>query len=181
MARRAIVVRFTCRGSGIRLEEMKVIALWLLSVALIAVGFLGVIAPGLPGVLLIFAGMLLGAWIDDFQRVGWWTLSVLAAITVFTFIIDVIASLLGAKRVGASRQALIGSVVGGLAGIPFGLFGLIAGPFVGAVAGEYLARRQLMDAARVGWGTFVGLALGTLAKLALTVAMLTIFAVALIW
>lgn len=160
---------------------MKVIALWLLSVALIAVGFVGVIAPGLPGVLLIFGGMLLAAWIDDFQRIGWPTLLLLAAITVFTFIIDVVASLLGAKRVGASHQALVGSIVGGIAGIPFGLFGLIAGPLIGAVAGEYLARRQLVDAARVGWGTFVGLAVGTLVKLALAVAMLGIFAVALIW
>jgi hypothetical protein len=160
---------------------MKLIALWLLAVALIAAGFLGVIAPGLPGVLLIFGGMLLGAWIDDFQRVGWLTLAVLAALMLLTFIIDVLASLLGAQRVGASRQALIGSVLGGLAGIPLGLVGLIAGPFVGAVIGEYLARRELIDAARVGWGTFVGLAVGTLAKLALAVAMLGIFAAALIW
>lgn len=176
-----MVVRFTWGLVRDQTAVMKIIALWLLAVALMAVGFLGVIAPGLPGVLLIFGGMLLGAWIDDFQRVGWFTLAILAALMLLTFVIDVLSSLLGAKRVGASRQALIGSVLGGLAGIPFGLFGLIAGPFVGAVAGEYLARRQLMDAARVGWGTFVGLAVGTLAKLALAVAMLAIFAVALIW
>jgi uncharacterized protein len=83
----------------------------------------------------------------------------------------------GAKRVGASRQALTGSLLGGIAGIPFGVPGLIIGPFLGAVAGELIARRQLLAAARVGLGTWIGLAFGTLIKLVLAVAMLGVFAV----
>jgi hypothetical protein len=154
---------------------MKNIALWMAAVALIVLGLVGTIAPGLPGVLLIYGGMLLGAWIDDFTRVGWPTLTLLGALTLLTFITDLLASLLGAKRVGASRQALYGSVIGGFAGIPFGIAGLILGPFIGAVVGEYLARRQLGAAARVGIGTWLGLAIGTLAKIALAVAMVGVF------
>jgi hypothetical protein len=144
-------------------------------VALIALGLIGTVAPGLPGVLLIYGGMLLAAWIDDFTRVGWPTLTLLGALTLLTFITDVLSSLLGAKRVGASRQALIGSVLGGFAGIPFGIVGLLLGPFIGAVVGEFIARRSLDAAARVGVGTWLGLLVGTLAKIALAVAMIAVF------
>ncbi len=155
---------------------MKNIALWLAAVALVVVGLIGTIAPGLPGVLLIFGGMLLAAWIDHFDKIGWPTLTLLGVLTLLTFVVDLLSSILGARRVGASRQALIGSVIGGFAGLPLGIPGLILGPFVGAFAGEYLSQRRLQQAARVGVGTWIGLVAGTLVKIALAVAMLGVFA-----
>lgn len=157
---------------------MKAVALWALATALIILGFIGTVAPGLPGILLIYAGMLLAAWIEHFSRIGWPTLTVLGVLTLLSFVADVAAGVLGAKRVGASRLALIGSVVGGIAGLPFGLPGLVFGPFVGAVLGEYLTQRRLHVAARVGVGTFVGLMIGTLAKIALAVTMIGVFVIA---
>jgi uncharacterized protein YqgC (DUF456 family) len=152
--------------------------LWLAAGALIIAGLAGTILPGLPGVLLIFAGMLLGAWIDHFQRIGWPTLTILGILTGLALVADLIATALGARRLGASRRAVIGSVVGGLVG-PFtglGLIGLLLGPFIGAVIGELIARRPMATAARVGFGTWLGLVIGTLVKLALAVGMLGIFA-----
>lgn len=153
----------------------KDVLLWALAIMLVFLGLVGTIAPGLPGVLLIFGGMLLAAWIDDFARVGWPTLTLLGVLMVLTFAADIVSSLLGARRVGASREALYGSVIGGLLGIPLGLAGLIAGPFVGAVIGELLAQRGVRVAAQVGFGTWIGLLLGTLAKVALAVAMIGVF------
>jgi uncharacterized protein YqgC (DUF456 family) len=153
----------------------KEVLLWGLAILLVVVGLVGTIAPALPGVLLIFGGMLLAAWIDDFARIGWPTLTLLGVLTVLTFVADIVSSLLGARRVGASRQALFGSVIGGIAGIPLGLAGLILGPFVGAIAGELLAQRGIRAAAQVGFGTWLGLLVGTLAKVALAVAMLGVF------
>jgi uncharacterized protein YqgC (DUF456 family) len=153
---------------------MKTVALWALALGLIILGFIGTVAPGLPGILLIYAGMLLGAWTDHFVRVGWLPLTVLGILTILSFVADLLAAMLGAQRVGASRLAIFGSVVGAFAGIPFGLPGLILGPFVGAVIGEYVYRQKLHQAARVGVGTFVGLVVGTLAKLALAIAMLAV-------
>ncbi len=155
---------------------MKTIALWALALGLIILGFIGTVAPGLPGILLIYAGMLLGAWIDHFARVGWLPLTVLGILTLLSFIADLLSATLGAQRVGASRLAIVGSVVGAFAGIPFGLPGLVLGPFVGAVIGEYLFQQKLHQAARVGIGTFIGLMVGTLAKLAIAIAMLGVFA-----
>jgi uncharacterized protein YqgC (DUF456 family) len=155
---------------------MKTIALWALALALMILGFVGTVAPGLPGILLIFAGMLLGAWIDHFARISWVPLTVLGILTLLSFVADLLSATLGAQRVGASRLALVGSVVGGFAGIPFGLIGLVLVPFIGAVIGEYLTQQKLQQAARVGVGTFVGLMIGTLAKLAIAIAMLGVFA-----
>ena len=50
---------------------MKAVALWALAIALIILGFIGTVAPALPGILLIYAGMLLAAWIEHFSRIGW--------------------------------------------------------------------------------------------------------------
>ncbi|MCP5327100.1 MAG: DUF456 family protein [Steroidobacteraceae bacterium] len=149
--------------------------LWLFAIALILVGIAGTVLPGVPGVMAVFGGMLLAAWIDDFSRIGWVTLVILGVLTAMAFAADIIGSLLGAKRVGASRLALLGAAVGTLAAFPFGFFGLLFGPFLGAVAGELITQQRLDAAARVGLGTWIGLAVGSLAKIALLFAMLGVF------
>jgi uncharacterized protein YqgC (DUF456 family) len=148
---------------------------WILSIALILIGLAGTFLPGIPGAIAVFGGMLLAAWIDDFQRIGWLTITVLGVLTALTFVADIVGGLVGAKRVGASRQALIGAALGAVVGIFFGLIGLIVAPFIGAVAGELMARWHLGNATRVGLATWIGLALGALAKIALVFAMLAIF------
>jgi uncharacterized protein len=157
------------------------VALWIAALAMIVGGFVGTILPGMPGVPIIYAGMWLAAWIDDFTRVGWVTLTILGILTALAVIVDLLASVLGAKRVGASRQAMIGSVIGGIAGIFFGFVGLLLGPFIGAVAGELIARRSITHATRVGLATWIGLLVGTMAKIALAVSMLGIFMTSYWW
>jgi uncharacterized protein YqgC (DUF456 family) len=148
---------------------------WVLAIVLIVVGVVGTFLPVLPGVLLVFGGMLLGAWIDGFQRVGWITLVILGVLTLLVFVVDVVAGLLGAKRVGASKLAIIGAGIGTIIGLFFGLVGVLIAPFIGAVVGEVIARGQLAPAARVGFGTWLGLLVGALAKLALVLAMVGVF------
>ena len=157
------------------------VALWIAAGVLIVMGFIGTILPGMPGVLIIYAGMWLAAWIDDFARIGWVTLTILGILTALALAADLVASLLGAKRVGASPQALFGSVIGGIAGLFFGLIGLLLGPFIGAVAGELMARRSFADATRVGVATWIGWLVGTMAKIALAVNMLGVFLVGYWW
>jgi uncharacterized protein YqgC (DUF456 family) len=148
---------------------------WILAIALIVIGVVGTFLPAIPGVAAVFGGMLLAAWIDDFQRIGWLTITILGVLTALSFVADILAGLLGAKRVGASRLALLGSAIGAVVGLFFGLVGIVIGPFIGAVAGELMAQRGVGDAARVGFATWVGLAVGALAKIALVFAMLAVF------
>ncbi|MCC2673111.1 MAG: hypothetical protein K0R58_58 [Ramlibacter sp.] len=155
--------------------------LWILSVALILAGFAGIVLPALPGTLLVFGGIVLGAWIDDFTRVGWFALSAIAVLAVLAWLMDYVAAMLGAKRAGASRLAIIGAAVGTVAGIFMGLVGVLFMPLVGAAAGEYMARRQHGQAVRVGIATWLGLMAGMLAKFVLAFMMVGIFCVALVW
>jgi uncharacterized protein YqgC (DUF456 family) len=149
--------------------------MWVVAALLVVVGLAGTVLPALPGVTLVFAGLVLGAWADDFQRVGVWALTLLGLLTLASLAIDFAATALGARRVGATRYAMIGAAVGTLAGLVFGIPGLLLGPFVGAVAGEMLSHGEWRRATSAGVGTWVGLLFGTLAKLALAFTMLGIF------
>lgn len=160
-------------------ERMNVHALWyVLSVVLIVVGFIGTVLPALPGVPLVFAGMFVAAWADGFQHVGLWTLIGLGVLTVIAVAVDFLAGLAGAKRVGASRLALIGAAVGTLIGIFFGLPGLLLGPFLGALIGELVAGGTMRRATHVGIGAWIGFLVGTVLKLGVCFAMLGVFALA---
>lgn len=152
--------------------------LWLAATALIAVGLAGTVLPALPGIPLVFIGLWLGAWIDDYARVGALSLGIIATLGVLAMILDLAASALGAKKVGASPQAITGAMLGSVVGLFFGLPGLIAGPFIGAVLGELSAQRSLEQATVAGVAAWLGLLLGTIAKLALSLAMIGAFAFA---
>ena len=155
---------------------------YVVAAVLILAGLAGTILPALPGLPLMFAGMLVAAWADHFQQISPWTIALLALLTLLSIIVDIAATAMGAKRVGASKLAIFGAALGTLVGgIVFSLPGLILGPFAGAVAGELIHGRELRHASRIGVGTWVGLALGTALKLALAFAMLGIFVLALFW
>jgi uncharacterized protein YqgC (DUF456 family) len=154
---------------------------WALAALLILVGLAGTVLPALPGLPLMFAGMWLGAWADGYHRVSGWTIAVLGVLTVLSLGIDIAATAMGAKRVGAGKLAMVGAAVGTLVGgIFFSIPGLILGPFVGAVLGELARGKELRQASSIGFGTWVGLAIGTAFKLALAFAMLGIFVLALV-
>lgn len=154
-------------------------AYYLVAGALILIGLLGTVLPVLPGLPVMFAGMLLAAWADNFQRIGVLTLVVLGVLVVLSIAADLLSSVVGAKRVGASNKALWGAGLGGVVGIFFGLPGLVAGPFLGAAMGEMSNGKEWRDASRVGFGTWVGLALGAALKVALAFTMLGVFGLAL--
>ena len=155
--------------------------LWLLSAALIVAGVAGTVLPALPGTLFVLAGIVLGAWIDDFSRVGWGAVAAVSVLAVGAWVLDYVAALLGAHRVGASRQAVIGAALGTVAGLFMGLVGVLFMPLVGAAVGEYMARRDERRAVQVGVATWLGIMVGLLAKVVIAFIMIGIFLVALLW
>lgn len=152
--------------------------LWFFAAVLVVVGLIGTIIPTLPGVPFVFGGLLLAAWIGDFQRIGWPTLLILGLLTLLAMAADFAATLLGVKHAGASRLALVGAAIGSVVGLFFGLVGIFVFPFIGAVLGEYLERGKMGQAGKVGLATWLGIILGSIAKLALAIAMVAIFAFA---
>jgi uncharacterized protein len=166
---------------------MSLALLWFLCVLLIVAGLAGTVLPALPGTALILGGIYLGAWIDDFARVGTVTLIVISVLALLAWVLDYVAGLLGARRAGASRQALIGAALGTVVGLFMGLVGVLFMPLVGAAAGEYLARRGNgavgveQQALKVGVATWVGIMLGMLAKVVLGCMMIGLFVAALLF
>lgn len=154
--------------------------LWVCSAALILIGVAGTVLPALPGTALVLAGAVLGAWIDDFTRVGWATIAVLTVLAIVSWVLDYVAGLLGAKRAGASRLAIVGALLGTVAGLFMGLIGIFFMPLVGAAIGEYLDRRDEMRAMRVGVATWLGIMIGMVAKVVIAFMMIGVFVAALI-
>ena len=159
---------------------MEMTLLWVLCVALIAVGLAGTVLPLLPGTVLVWGGIVLGAWIDDFTRVSVTTVVVISVLAVLAWVLDYVAGLLGAQKAGASRLALLGAAIGTVVGLFMGLVGVLFMPLVGAAVGEYLAQKDRARAAKVGLATWVGIMVGLLAKVVLAFIMVGVFVAALL-
>lgn len=80
---------------------------WALSTGLIVLGLAGIVLPALPGTVLVLAGIVMGAWIDDFTRIGWFAIASCTVLAALAWVLDYVTALFGAKRAGASRQAVI--------------------------------------------------------------------------
>jgi uncharacterized protein YqgC (DUF456 family) len=154
---------------------LATIGLWALAAVLIIVGIAGLALPALPGAPLLFCGLVVAAWAEDFAYIGTGGIVTLGILALLTYPVDIVAGALGAKKFGASRQAMIGAGIGALVGVFFGFAGILIGPFAGALIGELTQQRQLRKAGMSGIGATVGFLLGAVAKLAIAFAMIGLF------
>jgi uncharacterized protein YqgC (DUF456 family) len=150
---------------------------WIVAAALVGLGLAGLVLPGLPGAPLILAGLVLLAWAENFAYIGIWTIVTLTLLALLTYGVDFWATMFGTKKFGASKRAVIGALLGVVAGLFLGLPGVIFAPFIGAVIGELSARKSVPQAARAGIGATIGLVLGAALKIAMAFAMIGIFLV----
>lgn len=149
--------------------------LWIVGAVLTVIGLSGLLLPVVPGAPILFLGLLLGAWAENFQYVGLWTLLILAVMALLTYGVEFAASVFGVKKFGGSKRAMAGAALGGIVGFFLGIPGIVFGPFVGAVIGELSLQRSLDEASRAGFGTVVGLAIGLAGKFAIGIAMIGLF------
>lgn len=157
-----------------------VTALWILAVLMMIVGVVGTVLPALPGVMLVYGGIVLAAYAEGFTRISGLTVAVLGALALVAFVIDYVASAAAAKKAGASKLGLAGAALGTVLGIFTGFIGLLFMPLVGAAIGEYLTQRDALKAGRIGLATWVGLLVGTILKLAIVFTMIGVFLVAVV-
>jgi len=154
---------------------MAAVLLNVIAVALILAGLVCAMVPALPGIPLIFAGIWLVAGVDGYGHLGLWWLMCIAGVGAIGMALDLLAGALGAKRVGASRQAVWGALAGTLIGVFFGLPGVLLGPFLGAVVGELAAGNSVERSTQVGVGAWIGLIFGTMIKLVSSLIMVALF------
>ena len=144
---------------------------WLLMLA----GVAGSFVPFVPGTPLIVLGAMLYAVATDFQPVGYVRLLILVAFAAAAYALDYFSAALGTKKLGGSRWAMLGAVAGGVIGLFFGPVGILLGPIIGAIAFELIHRQDITIALKSGVGAVVGVLLGVVAKLAISVMMVGLF------
>ena len=155
---------------------------WLLTIVLFAVGLIGTIAPVLPGTTIILAAAIIHRiMLGPDKSIGWRTIVVLVLLTLASYALDVLAGYFGAKYFGATKWGAFGAILGALVGLFFGIIGLFAGPVIGAVAGEFIGGKRMIDAGRAGWGSLLGNVGAMVAKLIIALAMISIFLVDVPW
>lgn len=141
------------------------------------IGMIGNLIPGVPGTSLTFtAGLIHQLYFGDSGGIGWFWIFALGVLMIASFLIDYVASLLGAKTLGATWRGMLGAFVGIILGlILFPPFGLIIGPFVGAIVFEWAFGREIREASKAGVGAVVGVLLGMVGSAICGMAMLGIF------
>ena len=149
---------------------------WLFAIVLFAIGLLGTVLPFIPGSTVILAGAIIHRlMLGPEKSVGWGTIAVLVFLTLVSYAFDFLGSYFGAKYFGATRWGTFGAVIGAIIGMFFGIPGLFIGPVIGALAGEFIAGKKLIDAGKAGWGSLLGNLGGMLAKFAIALVMIALF------
>lgn len=144
---------------------MLAVIFFIIGLVMLVLGGLGTVFPALPGLPLMFGGYWLLAYLGDYSLLSVKSVWIMAGIMIIGEVVDRVASLFGAKLTGSGQKALWGSIVGSIAGLfTFGFIGMAIGVVVGAMLGELLDKRTLLEAGKVGFGTFIGFAVGLISK-----------------
>jgi len=143
-----------------------------LGVVFIISGIMGCILPVIPGPPLSYIGLLFLHFTERYQFSSRF-LIIWAAITIVVYALDYLIPAWGTKKFGGSKRGVWGSIIGLVIGLFFfPPFGIIIGPFLGAVIGELTAGKDSGVALKSGFGSFIGFLAGTLLKL-ITSGMMT--------
>ncbi|HNP06835.1 MAG TPA: DUF456 domain-containing protein [Cyclobacteriaceae bacterium] len=131
---------------------------------LMLAGIIGCLLPFIPGPPLSFLGLLL-LQLRETAPFTTQFLILWAVIVIVITALDYLVPIYGTKRFGGTKYGLWGCTIGLIAGFWFGPVGIIAGPFLGALLGEWLGNRNSDQAFKAAIGSFVGFLVGTVLKL----------------
>lgn len=149
---------------------------WFITIVLFAVGLIGTVLPVFPGTAIILAAAIIHRiMLGPEKSIGWRTIVVLVLLTFATYALDFLSGYFGARYFGATKWGMFGAILGALIGIFFGIIGLFVAPVIGAILGEFVAGKRMIDAGRAGWGSLLGNLGGMISKLVIALVMITIF------
>jgi len=139
--------------------------LTLLGAILIIMGIIGCVVPLLPGIPLSYVGILLLHFTSKVQFSTEF-LIVWGVVVIVVQILDYYIPVWGTQKLGGGSKGAWGSTIGVVAGIfIFPPWGIILFPFVGAVIGELIDKKEPKVALKAGFGAFLGFVAGTIMKL----------------
>jgi len=162
------------------MDEKDIIALVVALVAML-LGCIGSFLPLLPGTPIVLVAAIAHKLIMNPRSVGWFALTILVGMTIFSLVLDYLASMYGAKRLGATRKGMIGAIVGLIVGLFFNLPGILLGPFIGAGLFEMMGGRAWKPAMKAGAGATLGMFAGAVGKLICCIIMTAVFTLSVLW
>lgn len=156
-----------------------IISLYIISALVIAAGIVGIFLPLIPGITLMFVGMMMAAIVGKFSFISTPTIVVLAVLTLISFLIDYFSGILGAKYSGASILGVLGAVIGSIFGVSIlGPLGVLIGPALGVFLFELISGRHVKKSAKSAGFTLFSTIIGIIINAIIGVAMLSIFLLA---
>jgi uncharacterized protein len=150
----------------------------ILTVILFGIGVLGTFIPGLPGIGLVYAGILVYAFADGFTAIQGSTVMYLGIATLIASFAQYFGSLWATKSAGGKKKALIGTFVGAILGTMGGPVGIFIGAFIGALIGALLEGRTPEAAAHVAFLSVLGIIGGSIIQFLLSIALIAAFLLA---
>ena len=145
------------------------------------IGAVGSMLPAIPSTPVVFLAALGHKLYFGDNSISYLILAILGIITLFSLVMDYIASLVGARKLGATWRGVAGALIGGILGLFLGPWGILIGPFIGALTFEMMGGRQFEEASKAGFGALLGIVAGTLGKFICAIAMASLFAANIIW
>lgn len=158
------------------------VGVWLLTISLLIVGLIGMVAPFVPGPLVLFGATLLHSWLRPASGLNAWFIAIEAFLLALAFACDFLCGALGARWFGGSGWGVAGVVLGAVVGLFFGLPGMILGPFIGCFVFEFaFAGKPAHPAAKSALGTALGTGAGFVSRLGIGFAMVAVFFLGAFW
>lgn len=152
------------------------IVYYVLSAIIIVAGAIGIFLPVVPGIPVIFIGMLVAAWIAKFSIISPTIIIVLGILATLSILSDYLSGVLGAKYSGAGILGIVGAIIGAIFGVSvMGPVGLILGPALGVFIFEMLARKRIKKSVRSAGFTLFSTLAGIIFNIILALSMLAIF------
>ena len=152
---------------------------WGLTLLLMAIGLIGTVLPVLPGTAIIFAAAIMHRFMLGPEKgLGWLSILLLLLLLLASYGIDFLGGWFGARRFGATRWGMFGAIAGAVVGLFFGFAGLLIGPVMGALAGELIGGKKMIDAGWAGWGALLGNLAAMIGKLLIGLVMVSWFLLA---
>jgi len=149
---------------------------WFVAIGIMALGLIGTVLPVIPGTTIILgAAVLHRIMVGPEKGMNWWGLAALILLALLSYGLEFASGYFGAKYFGATRWGVAGAIIGGIAGIFTGFITLLILPIVGAIAGELIGGKRMVDAGKAGWGTLLGNLAGMIGKLGIGLAMVVLF------
>lgn len=147
-----------------------------LIVVLMLVGLVGTVVPILPGIFMVWLGVVVYVWRDNFETLSLTTFIIISLIVIFAGLADLWLPIFGARKGGAAKRTILTGLLGAIIGsfiIP--IVGTIVGYAVGVLLGEYHKRRDWNAAWEASKGGLTGWGIATIIQLVGGLVVIIIF------